>query len=338
MAIMAVRAAQADDRRASPYGASAECHGPRWIAVEFGPPWTREQRRALIQHLEVGFDVHDVAVCEASRGQGQPSATLHVGSDDADVVALRVTFHDESGAERVERQVAVSGYSKEARALAVAVAAEELVRARWADLGAPDEPAVAPASEPVAKRAAPREAVSTPQAERTREPRSTFVGARAAAEIYAGGQRHLGFDVVLRRELFEPLSVVAALGARWAAEEEHDLGVARARALAGELSLAGSLMDGEVATLALEAGLRGGRLAFEGESDQADEERSWSGPFLVTRGGLRLGLWLSERWLVELGAGVGATLVGAEALARGSVVSGVSGAELHGTFGMGGTL
>ena len=309
-------------------GELATCSQGTWIAVDFASGWEPAQRQAVLEHLSAGFDLYDVRVCPPQAAATDPLASIRVAKAASHNVNISVDVWDAVTRKRIGRDVDLTGYSEEAQALAIAVAIEELVRASWVELRLKQKSST-PSAEPPPPQV---EQVVRDSVQVTPE-RHTRLGARAAAEAYSGGQVHFGPDLVFRQDLGARFAVGLVLGPRFAAPKAVDAGTLRARVFCGELIGDVRLHGSSGLVLELEAGLQGGSLVFEGET--VATRRTAGGPTLVARSGLVLTLYLSEAFGVELGAGSGAVLVGAEATAEGTPVSAASGVEGHASLGLG---
>ncbi|MEZ4375706.1 MAG: hypothetical protein R3B07_33155 [Polyangiaceae bacterium] len=313
----------------------ATCAKGPWIALSWGQDWSPEQRRAVLEHLRRGFEVYGVSVCErTARAKHPPLAEVRFAASNDDSVSLSVDVKDSVTQKRVGRDVDVRGYSKEAQALAVAIATEELVRASWVELEL-DSPRDHQAEEAHERR---------PAADIVHRVNQDTIGAneaglridlRGAFEAYAAGQTHLGGDLTLRKNVANDVGLGLALGPRLALSESSRLGDVDARLLAGEAFLFLDIFHTAMLRLDWEVGLRGGWVRFE-SSPKAGKEVSQSAPLLIARTSVGLDLSLDPTWYLTLKAGTGYSLLGATATGRGRELTGVSGVELHGALGLGG--
>ena len=311
--------------------ASQPCDEGARIAVDFAVDWGTEQRQALLDHLRAGFDVYGVRVCDRHAASGEVLAVVRIGHVAGQSVRISVDVSDAVTRKRIGRDVDVAGYSSEGQALAIAVATEELVRASWVELRIREKPPAVAAAKPPAEVERVVEDAVEPS-----PPRRTQLGLRAAGEAYTGGQLHWGPDLVWRQQLARRFSLGAALGPRFAISEQVELGTLEARAFLGEV-LADLLLVGDPEQgLALEASVRGGNLTFEGTGSGSSQTAG--GPVVSTRSGLVYAFRFSDRVVVELSAGAGVVLVGADATGGGELLSGASGAEGHAGLGFGVSL
>ena len=308
--------------------ASQRCDAGARIVVDFAVNWDAEQRQALLDHLHAGFDVYGVGVCDRQATSGEALAVVRVGHVAGESVRISVDVSDGVTRKRIERDVDIAGYSSEGQALAIAVAAEELVRASWVELRLRERPSVVATAKP-----SPEVERVVEDAVEPRSTRQTQLGFRAASEAYTGGQLHWGLDLVWRQQLARWFSLGAALEPRLAIPEQVELGKLEGHAFLGEVLADLLLVGNSKQKLALEAGLRGGNLTFQGSGSGSSQTAG--GPVLSARSGLLFALRVSERVVVELCVGAGVVLVGADATGAGELLSGVSGAEGHAGLGFG---
>ncbi|MCA9643717.1 MAG: hypothetical protein H6718_00745 [Polyangiaceae bacterium] len=314
---------------------SPSCSEGPWIALSWGDDWSAEQRRAVLEHLRRGFEVYGVAVCEREAAPArQPLAEVRFAATDADSVSLSVDVKDRVTQKRVGRDVDVRGYSREAQALAIAIATEELVRASWVELEL-ESPREQQTAAPRASTPAPDVVHRVNQDSIGTAAAGLRIDVRGAFEFYAGGQTHLGGDLTLRQNLTGDLGLGFALGPRLALRDTSRLGSVDAKLMAGETFLFLDLLHGEMLRLGWEVGVRGGLVRFESDPTSGAEVTRSAG-LLVAKTSIGLDLALDTTWYLALNAGVGHTLVGATATGRGRELTGVSGLELHSSLGLGG--
>ncbi|MCA9626154.1 MAG: hypothetical protein KC766_00750 [Myxococcales bacterium] len=315
---------------------SPSCSRGPWIALVWGDHWSPTQRTTVLEHLRRGFEVYGVSVCERpTKPQRPPLAEVRFGESGDESVNLSVDVRDSVTRKRVGRDVDVRGYSQEARALALAIATEELVRASWVEieLAAPhgtESPARAaqPSDAPDVVRRVNRDSIRQP-------PARLRLGLRGMFETYSGGQTHLGVDLTLHQALGQRLGLGLGLGPRIALTETSRLGDVDARLLAGEAFAWFAVVRTDSLELDWELGLRGGVLRFQ--SDPASGvEQDRNAALLIAKTSLGLDLGLGTAWSLGGNVGVGHSLVGATVTGRGRELTGVSGLELHAGLGLGG--
>jgi hypothetical protein len=219
-----------------------------WILVEFGVepmPMTNLPEGEVTRQLRAGLSKRGIDVCTKTptsspgdgsevpiplSGRAPPMATIVFSSVDKDGVALTLEVRDALTAKRVGRQVDLHTTPADGRALVLAVEADELLRATWAELAMKDAPST-PARVPVQVRRAVASSIAPPASRGA-------IGARAALERFTGGLTFFGGDV--RSEYW--------FGSRW--------GAAVSIGYRQTLTTAHSAL-GELSTNALHAGLGG---------------------------------------------------------------------------------
>jgi len=108
------------------------CEFQRYVVLaatpDFGSALADEVRKDLAAELwPRGF-----GVCAAQMGSGELAAEIELGQPDAATVAIDVVDH--TTGKRVGRDVTLARIPVSGRALAIAIAADELLRASWAEL------------------------------------------------------------------------------------------------------------------------------------------------------------------------------------------------------------
>lgn len=314
--------------------ASPACGRGPWLALVWSDQWNAEQRQAVLEHLRRGFEIYGVSVCERGAAPEPPLAEVSFGDRADDSVSLSVDVRDSVTKKRLGRDVDVRGYSKEARALAVAIATEELVRASWVELEL-DSPRDQRAVEPRGTEPTPDVVHRVNQATLGTDTTRLRIDLRGAFETYAAGQTHFGGDLALRQDLSTDLGLGFALGPRVALREASRLGDVETRLLTAEAFGLLNLIRTAILRVDWEIGLRGGLARFA-SSPNSGSEVTESAALLVLKTSVALDLALDATWYSTLNAGTGHSLVGATATARGREVTGMSGLELHGALGLGG--
>lgn len=282
---------------------------------------------AVRSELRAGLISSHIDVC--AEGAGPAAAPLARVSftpvgEGSTRYSLDVT--DSVTQKRIGRDLSLEKLPADGRALALAVAAEELLRASWAELAlrgvhSPDT-APPPEVRAVVERAGP---VPAP-------PRRAALGARLAFEHFFGGQTHFGGDAVLLLPLGSLTGASVALGGRRALSEQAPHGSIGARALAAELGL--SLLLVQRPGLELGAGVSGRALwlTFEPASAGTARASTQSGLAFIARAGLSLVFGGKLKSFASLGAGL--PLRSFAASDSGAEVTGASSLELFAATGL----
>jgi hypothetical protein len=225
--------------------ASAQACGEQgrpWVAVVFtGAAWTDALRAAVLLDLRAGLRLESIETCEGvEQGSETSLARLDLRAADADHISVGIEVHDAVTAKRVSREVDLRALSADARALAIASATDELLRASWTELALKDAP--------VPARPAPRAVERAVR--RSLEParvgsREHAIGVRGAVELHAAGLTLLGADLYLDLWLSERLGVELGVGLREGVRRAAPHGSVDARALGSALGMLFAMLPRE---------------------------------------------------------------------------------------------
>jgi hypothetical protein len=283
---------------------------------------------AVRSELRAGLVSSHIDVCAQGAGPAaEPLARVSFTPVGEGSTRYSLDVTDSVTHKRVGRDLSLEKLPADGRALALAVAAEELLRASWAELAlrgvhSPDT-APPPEVRAVVERARPAPAPPS---------RSTALGARLAFEHFFGGQTHFGGDAVLLLPLGAFTGASVALGGRRALSEQAPHGSIGARALAAELGL--SVLLVQRPGLELGAGVSGRALwlTFEPASAGTAQASTQSGLAFIARAGLSLVFGTKLKSFASLGAGL--PLRSFSASDSGAEVTGASGLELFAATGL----
>ncbi|HKU40152.1 MAG TPA: hypothetical protein VJR89_18460, partial [Polyangiales bacterium] len=235
-----------------------------WVELQFeGGDWDARLQRSIRADLAAGLRLRGLLVCTPDRpGSEAPLASVQLSAAELQRVAVEIEVHDALTNKYVLREVDMRNVPGDARGLTLAAAAEELLRASWAELALEDAPP--PAREPP---------VEVTNAVRTVDPASRdahALGVRFSAEHYTGGQTLLGPDAWFDIWLGQQVAVELALGYRkgLTVEAEHGSISSQAAVLSGDLVVVFARRSSQL--------LLGSRLglqlaAFEFAGREADE-------------------------------------------------------------------
>jgi hypothetical protein len=308
--------------------------GQPWISVAFdGPAWTRELETSVLADLRAGLRLRGIGAC-ALGGQGSepPLGLLELKALAADRIAVSIELHDALTKKRVLRDVNVREVAVDARALAIADAADELLRASWAELALADAPTLSRPAPPEVKRA-----VRSSLARAAIDARDHTLCALAAGEYHGGGTRLLGADLALGLFWSERFGAELGFGLREGLRERATRGSVDTRALLGAGDLLAALSPRERALVLLGrlgvalASVRMRGLAYK---DAVGFERE--GLDVHARLGLRALLALGALFALRADIGLGVPLQSLQARDAGQVVTSTGGAQL--LFGVGSEL
>jgi hypothetical protein len=219
-----------------------------------------DARLAASVREELDAELARAHLCSsATEAQIKPLARIHLTLRNDTAATIRI--EDAVTKKTVEREVDVADLPADGRALPIAIAADELLRASWAEVSL--HPEVENAKEPVppvvrASVAPPRATLPVAFA------RATELGLRATVNVYGGGQTHLGGALYVRRDLASWLTGEAFGYAREAMPVTAADGAIHAHAWGGGLSLDLHLLRVGVARFGVKAGAEIGYLLFEG--------------------------------------------------------------------------
>lgn len=307
--------------------ADPDCSGERpWVAV-LGSALPALAVRVRSE-LRAGLAPSNIEVCGAAPpGSPEPLArvTIEPGRESG---SFRVDVVDSVTQKGVGRDLALAELPADGRPLAVAVAAEELLRASWAELalrGARSSPSAPP---PEVR------AVVEPRPAAAPRRRHVALGARLGFEHFTGGQTHYGGEAFVLAPTGAVVAGFLALGGRRALSTQATHGSIDASALSGELGVAltflrrgGLDVGGFVSARAL-------RLTFEPNALPSGVAERESGAVLTSRGGLVLAFGSRGFLRSYSAAGAGLPLRSFSASDAGTVVTGASALELFLSTGL----
>ena len=308
--------------------------GRPWITVAFaGEAWTQAMRAAVLADLRAGLRLRGIDACTlGTSGNEAPLALLELQAASDERVAVSIELHDALTEKRVVRDADLHAVSPDARALAIAAAADELLRASWAELALSDAP---PTSRPAPEEV--QQAVRTTWTPaRVGATRDHELGARAALEYFGGGVTLLGGDVVLGLWPDARIGGQLALGLRSGLRKTARAGAIDTRALIGALDAQFALLPrterfGLRATVGVSVasiGMRGVDVAPGTIGKRGD---AWD---VHARAGLGASIALTKELLLRADAGVGFALQSTAAREDGHVVASTGGAQLLAALGM----
>jgi hypothetical protein len=312
-----------------------------WVRVRFeGPAFEAPLQEHVAGQLAADLRGRRITPCA---GDGEPDggraplATITLALSAARTLTL--ADDDPLTHKRLEREVALAAVPADALAPAIALAAEELLRASWIEAALAPQPAPAP---PVTDGPVPAEVrgINADEVERAQQAStapSIELAVLAALDRSAGGLTGLGAD--LRLAWGDLWIATASLGLR------EGLDVARAD---------GTVREHDVRA-AIGAGVASGRhdapLGATGRATLTVLDVAWSGdpaPGVTGASGSALGVvaggaagaWLAlgPGWKVLAEASLGAALRPVTASDRGSAASGVCGIQLGAALGLAASL
>lgn len=285
----------------------------------------------MLSDLRAGLAPSRIEACvDAPVQRKPPLATVRIARANEASQSYSIDVSDSVTQKRIGRDVELSHVPPDGRAFALAVAAEELLRASWAELAlSKEKPREKPPPEPAPRRVEPPAPPLAPS-----EAVHAALGLGVGLETYTGGQTHFGVDLFWLAPLSRSLSLGITLGARQGLSVESANGSIGAVAMALEVSIRPVLLESSLVRLDAVLGLRGAEVWFRPEPSDAARGTTMESQTLFGRGGFALAIGRpgSVRSLSQVGAG--GPLRSFSAADGGEVVTGVSGAEFFATSGV----
>jgi len=334
---------------AAPAHAACDEGHQAWVRVSFSGVHSPAFARAVLADLEAGLSRSDLSLCPlvsdprsdsaalaavepTIESTIEPAIVLAIEGETKDRVAVHVQMRTGGAARLLERNVDLSHVPGDSRAFAVALVADELIRAGWAERELAAEPA--PFVTEVAGVGEPRR---DPRADRVRASASEpgvgaslpgRVGARAVVERFAGGQTQWGADGTWLVPLGFHLQAHFAPGVR----QGFDVAVPHGRISSRALSLATHLrylLLENPFELATGLGLQGEWLALRGQAtDPSTAPGRFDGFVLYSQAVVSTAWHAAGPLWLELGVVLGAPLHALEGTDDGHAATAASGLEL----------
>ena len=126
--------------------------GESWLRVAFaGDGFTAALRARVIEQLGAEFHAHNLGLCEASGAPTDPPPLADIVLALSADAVLSLEVRDAVTDKRITRELRLGSVPRDALALSITLAAEELVHASWieAALAPPPAPATPPVPQPV---------------------------------------------------------------------------------------------------------------------------------------------------------------------------------------------
>jgi len=271
----------------------------------------------VVRHVKSEFLLRHIGLCTTHQGK-RPLAELRLEQQPPS--SLRISLWTRDPLEALgERSLDLGPIPSDARLLAIAVAADELLAANFRELERRAERA---------RAARPRPArAPAPAATQPAQPRFE-VGPGFVYETFDGGQTLLGVDARLGLKLVGPLSATARLGFRQGLREPADHGSVRASALVGGLGVRVELGGGQRLKVDLLGRFDALRLNASAFAEAGATAREDAGLALVLGGGPGLRVLLSRSLRLVADATAGHAVRPVHITDDGQRVSGASGLVL----------
>lgn len=307
---------------------AAACPRERpWVAL--GGNVSPALAESVRSELRAGLLPSQIEVCAATvDAAAEPLARVTLTQKGEGGARYSLDVIDSVTQKRVGRDLSLDKLPPDGRALALAVAAEELLRASWAELALRGPRSTETAPPPEVRAIVEQARPEPPPARRS------VLGARLAFERFLGGQTHYGADLFAGVPFGSLGGLLAAVGARRGLSVQAAHGSIEARALSGELGLSLRLLRRAAFEL---GGAVSGRvlwLSFEPRAAGTAQASAESGLSLLSRGGAWFTLGYPGVLRSYSSLGVGVPLRSFSASDSGAEVTGTSELELFAATGL----
>ncbi|MEM9193913.1 MAG: hypothetical protein AAGF12_32355 [Myxococcota bacterium] len=292
------------------------CDGaqPEVVLRQAGPGWNETFQAQVRDELRVALADQGISLCATS---ASPAAEVVLRTNELPEVALTIEVRDEITQKELRRNVDLATFPADSRAFALAVAADELLRASWIELTMPDVPEPSRPPPPTLLRIADASIGQTSQ---------VAVGGRGHLGIYSGGAVLLGADLLFELRPIPVLRVEFAPGLRRGLPVETIGGDAVPTQLVLGIAVSGVLLRAGALSIAVPVFARSGVLFFDGEPRDGFVETGDPNFTLSVGGGVTIGLEVAGVRF-DLRGTVGAIALGVKPQVNGEDVDGATGVE-----------
>jgi hypothetical protein len=306
--------------------------GRPWVSVAFtGEGWPRELKTAVLADLRAGLQLRGIEACTlGSDGSEPPLALLELEAVARDRIAVNIEVHDALTEKRVVRDADLHAVSADARALAIAAAADELLRASWAELALSDAPEPPRPPPPEVQRA-----LQTSLQPARIGSLDHRLGLQAALESYTGGLTFVGGDLVFDAWPNGMLGAELSFGLRQGLRRHAPDGTLESRALTGALDVRFALLPPAARfTLGVKLGVAVSSIGVHGVDLEPDALSNRGDAWDVhARVRLSAAYALWPAFALRADAGVGAPLHSVEATDDGRTIASTSGLQVLAAVG-----
>jgi hypothetical protein len=278
-----------------------------------------------------------IAVCNTPAEGAPPPLGVVAVRTSSEAAFVEVDVRDDLTAKSLKREVALADVPSDVRALTVAVAADELLRASWAELAVKSAfSAKQQEKVPAEVRDVVRDTmVDVPKRD---EPRIAF-GAGAVLDAFTGGSTLLGADVLADAWIVPRLRIVARFGLRSGLSARGADGDVSTSAISFKLGAALTLTPPQLRAgldLALRAGAM--RVAFVATPSTGASAQSLADTAVLADAALLGWVKLAPNLRALADAAFSVPLRSVVATDGADVVTGVSGVGVSATLGLWGTF
>ena len=309
--------------------AQTACDGSRpYVRVELrGDAWTPEQRTRVVSDLSHSLAPQGIDVCSETPTAPPPLAALNIDLSGANKASVEILLQDSVTHKRVARELDLEKIPEDGRDLAVAIEADELLRASWAELALDTERARRTKPQPEVVRSvdqvlAPKRTTST-----------LAIEARFAAEHFADVD-WLGGEAALRLRVAARVAWELAAGGRLSPAQEAPHGSVSALNAGLGTRLLVRVLGDDAASLHIGAGLVSSRVEFRGDAKEGAHAERYTDWLVVARASVLGRLALGRTLGVSAGLSAGDALRGVEVTDAGRVIAAARGIELGATLGL----
>jgi hypothetical protein len=291
--------------------------------------WDPKVQHSIRADLAAGLRTRGLLVCgPEQRGSDPPLASVQLSAAELNRVSVEIQVHDALTNKYVMREVDIRALPPDARGLALATAAEELLRASWAELALEDAPE--PTREP------PQEVVNAVRPVVAAPREGHVLGARMVGEHHSAGQTLLGPDLFFDVWFNEHFAAELAIGYRRGLTDsaKHGSVASEAAVFSGD-ALFALVGQGAPLLLMMRAGVSVASLHFTGRARGNNLGYEQSGLNITARAALVLRLALGDFAELRLDAGPGVNLRAVTAVDDGDDVTGARGVLGHACLGFG---
>jgi hypothetical protein len=286
-------------------------------------PFDAAFRAALATQLAAGLSARHLELCVDEGLAVAAVVASEVAFSGSPAVAVTVTVRDAITGKLVAREVDLRTVPVDARALTLALAVDELLRASWVELTLADAPRP---TRPVPREIGEAVAASFERTAGAPTARRWQVGAALAAERFGGGSEQAGLDVAARVSRQTRLGLEGTVGLRREAAVHAPDGTARGTAVEAALDAAVVLAPWARRWDAdLLAGARGTRLEVSGDPRAGAHGRDVTATALYLDVGLRAGFRVTLSFGLSLTARFGVPVHAVDILDGDTRIAGLSG-------------
>ena len=311
--------------------AQTQCDGEGHpvLIVFAGDGWVGPLRSRIVAELSGALVPQGFSPCLGGARDAVAEIQLHAETPNQVIVSIEVW--DEVTQKRLTRDVDLTALPEDSRALALAVASDELLRASWLELAVADRsPTAAAAQSPPP----PEVQHVVERALESGSGRWTEIGARFAVEAFSLGETHLGADAYATTWLTDWFALELSVEARRGLGTESANGSVVATSFGGSSAGIVRIVNALPWWLGLGARFRAAYLAFEGTPNAGRLGFRRETLLLGARGEATLG-FAAGSFVARATVGVGAPWTTGAATDDGARVSAAGGVELSAQLGIG---